>query len=232
MSKTGLKASDQKKKALYKPILESPYSKPAWPEISSEDSRTLVDLLSSLLSPIGQFKQFSDKSKLIKPPDILEHCVFGFNETNATLEAQARQHYGLENRKKSENTGKNENIQFNCIIVCRSDIKNSLLLHHFPMLSLSSRAKLIQLPKGTSTKLSLITGYPHLTVLAIKSSLDSPLFHQIVGKVEKVHIPWLAEHPLLEHMVVRKLKTVAGEKRKASTKLKIVKEIKNRKRKK
>lgn len=199
MPKETLRSADATKRALYKPILETPYSRPSWPDISSQDANILVDLVSSLLTPIGRYKALVDKNSSAEKPDLLDQFVFGFNETHAALEAQARQFYGLE--EKQENP-------FVCLIVCRSDIKNPLLLQNFPMLSATSQTKLIQLPKGTSAKLSASSHIPRLTVLAVRKSLDSSLFHSTVEKINPIKLPWLSDHPVLQPMVIRKLKTV------------------------
>ncbi|KAF4625660.1 hypothetical protein G7Y89_g12500 [Cudoniella acicularis] len=99
---------DRKPKTIFQ--LDSPFTKVEWPEISMENQDTILELLCSLLSPIGQYRSNNvtpSKGKRSKkrkrqdaktgnnppkeinppPPDISQYVVVGLNSVTKVLES-------------------------------------------------------------------------------------------------------------------------------------------------
>lgn len=123
---------------------------PRRPVINQEDGTYIIELICSLLEPMGSFNQIqtanpksssNDNSQL--RPDIADFLAIGFNKTNEVLELQARKFYnsmgvtsdslvsGQEASSKSEKKTRNDVW---LIFVCKQDMKSPLLWSHFPTL--------------------------------------------------------------------------------------------------
>lgn len=173
-----MKTVKDKKRKVFKAILDSPYAKPQWPVIDTQGERIMVESLEALL----------------RDGVSAGRIVVGFNSVNEEAEACSA-------------TGHNDESV--AMFVCRSDIDTPLVTSHFPLLSVMSRIKLIQLQKGSADRLAkaLQASPRDCSVLLVKSNISggSALYQQI-DKVENVSIPWLERHVTK----IQSLQTTAG----------------------
>ncbi|KAL7275753.1 RNase P and RNase MRP subunit [Rhizina undulata] len=103
-----VKGQEKRRKLVFS--LDSPYSTVEWPPISRNDQETILELLCSLISPIGQHRTLLTPSKgkrsrkrkraaaevekiiegdLPSAPEIASYVTLGLNATTARLEALA-----------------------------------------------------------------------------------------------------------------------------------------------
>ncbi|TGO56258.1 hypothetical protein BCON_0080g00160 [Botryotinia convoluta] len=224
----------RKTKTIYE--LDTPFTSANWPQVSFKDQETIVELLCSLLSPIGAYrsnhitpskgkrskkrKRRDLKSENERPseipssPEISSYIVTGLNSIHRMLEESSKR--GFET-KESLNTGPETRLQsnevdsstqspphthFSAIFVARSN-QHPIFDSHLPqLLNTASKAystkpstRLVQLPKGSETRIAAALGLPRVSFLGILD--DAPnskalvdLIRDCVGEIE---IPWLNE---------------------------------------
>lgn len=196
------------RKQVFKPFLENPYTKNSWPLISAETSAQFIDVLLPLLQPIGTYNGLCKKkvSPLPDKPLISSSVRIGFNAVNQAVEQQTQNKPGFD--------------PVLVVFVCRSDIPNSMLTGHFPLLcAASSKAsgkpvKLVQLSRGSRAKLSeaLNADASYIAITASLASAMAAYYHTLVGvlnTVPPVSIQWLDENPVFERSNIKRLKTSA-----------------------
>ncbi|KAK9368699.1 hypothetical protein V1509DRAFT_658399 [Lipomyces kononenkoae] len=208
--------TEQKRRTVYRPVLDNPHTKVLWPAVSADDGKLFVDLLCSVLQPVGTYidqknkvRRHKNKSsgtpveaeQLQKPirPEVLNYLTFGINPTTIALEAQASSVYAqsayvspiiLTTAPLSK---KNRKGPVTAVFIARSDITPAILLSHFPLLctSSSSPVKLVQLPKGSMGLLAQATGIPGLGIVGIRQGCPgaSMLFNGL-ERIDEVVVPW------------------------------------------
>lgn len=203
-----LKAEEEKRRTVFKPLLDNPYTKATWPEVG--DGETLTKLLIKLLSPVGTHAEYIKKKvdPLPEAPEIATHVTIGFNCTMEAIERQAHEVY------KQTFEAKTDNIV--AVLVCRSDFESSLAVSHFPLScyaasTADTKVKLVQLPKGSMPALSKATGYQNLGVIGLRR--DTPgakTIFEVIDKIENVDIPWMNDvAKSLQRPVIKNMKTTA-----------------------
>ncbi|EMG49196.1 hypothetical protein G210_0103, partial [Candida maltosa Xu316] len=173
---SSIKAQEAKKKQIFKPILDNPYTQSnIWPFIEPQLGLDIVDLLEVTL------KTGKDTSDI----------VHGFNSTVGRLEKQAAHNRGMH---------KNKSIaQIKYLFVCKFDMSPPILTSIFPVLSFTSsknaedRVKLVQLPRGSMERLSKALGVEHCGVIGLTGEINQakPLYGMINANVRDVEVPWL-----------------------------------------
>lgn len=180
-----LKDLEQKRREVFKPILDNPYTKGTeWPSVSPQISKSILDYLLQLLSSYGEHRRVSSSKTGQKlPPHALEEKVtIGFNSTVKALENQAapnrekllqssrrKTSKGDEKREKETKNAKGSsklteksNPYVKYVFVAKSDVTSPLLTSCFPLLtfsaskSLNNRVKLVELPRGALEKLGKV----------------------------------------------------------------------------
>ncbi|KAK9241306.1 hypothetical protein V1525DRAFT_368399 [Lipomyces kononenkoae] len=208
--------TEQKRRTVYRPVLDNPLTKVLWPPVSADDGKLFVDLLCSILQPVSTYIDQKTKIKwhkkksscasvegeqVQKPlrPEVLNYLTFGINPTTIALEAQTSSVYAQSSyvtpalpttapssRRKRKNP-------ITAVFIARSDITPAILLSHFPLLctSSSSPVKLVQLPKGSMGLLAQSTGIPGLGIVGIRQDCPgaSMLFNGL-ERIDEVVIPW------------------------------------------
>ncbi|KAK9458199.1 hypothetical protein V1511DRAFT_492004 [Dipodascopsis uninucleata] len=207
--------ADRKRKIVFRPVLDNPYTRVLWPEVSQEDSKLFMDLLKGILEPIGAYFDYlksdsestgkgkkrkrpaknatSDKSTNMKypKPAILARLTLGLTNTTKLLEQQSAKWKSQGNEPKEEHS---PSRKIDIVFICRADTNPALLVSHFPLLCTSSNppVKLVQLPKGSMAQLAKWTGIEELAVIGLRSgSKATEVLDQMVNeKVREVVLPW------------------------------------------
>lgn len=181
-----LKDLEQKRREVYKPILDNPYTKGTeWPSVSPQISISILDYLLQLLSSYGEHRRVSNSKTGQKlPPHALEGKItIGFNSTVKALENQAAPNreklLQSESKRKTSKGDKTKdqktknpissskslgdlNTYVKYVFVAKSDVTSPLLTSCFPLLtfsaskSLKNRVKLVELPRGALQKLGKV----------------------------------------------------------------------------
>ncbi|KAF7857215.1 hypothetical protein EAF04_009456 [Stromatinia cepivora] len=234
---------NKKTKTIYQ--LDTPFTTIQWPQISSKDQETIVELLCSILSPIGSYRSnhiIPSKGKRSKkrkrrdlkagnekssetppPPEISSYIVIGLNSIHRMLEGSSKK--GLDTKANPDNPepeirpqtngvlGPNPQnsppTHFSAIFVARSN-QPPILNSHLPqIIATASKAhptkpstRLLQLPKGSETRIAAVLGLPRVSFLGILD--DAPnskaLPDLIRDCVEEIQIPWLDEAKKAEYL--------------------------------
>ncbi|KAJ8068103.1 hypothetical protein OCU04_003675 [Sclerotinia nivalis] len=231
---------NKKTKTIYQ--LDTPFTTVQWPQISSKDQETIVELLCSILSPIGSYRSnhiITSKGKRSKkrkrrdskagnekssetppPPEISSYIVTGLNSIHRMLEESSKN--GLDTKAnpdnpKAETRPRTKDVfsfdcHFSAIFVARSN-QPPILNSHLPqIIDTASKAhpikpstRLVQLPKGSETRIAAVLGLPRVSFLGILD--DAPnskaLLDLIRDCVEEMQIPWLDEAKKAEYLVTK-----------------------------
>ncbi|RCK58210.1 Ribonucleases P/MRP protein subunit POP3 [Candida viswanathii] len=163
---SSIKAHEAKKRLVFRPILENPYTQSnVWLFIQPELGSDIVALLESLLKNPS--------------PEVYR----GFNQTVEALEIQAAY-----NRGKL----KDSVPQIKYVFVCKFDISPPILTSMFPVLSVTASksaddmVKLVQLPRGSIEKLG-----DGIIGLTLNLKRAKSLYDLVDEKVKDVDVPWL-----------------------------------------
>lgn len=202
-----LKATESKRRQVFKPILENPYTvSKKWPFIEQSTARTILELLESVLSPVGNHNEAlknarseSERNQIkTNAPKILHEVTIGFNSTTNALEnqAQMRRHILTKKPKQNSKNSNRKNIRF--VFVAKADMGSSVLSSSFPVLSYTASdskndlVKLIALPKGSVTTLSRTLKCDDCSVLGLTPNIeDAKPLYDILDKIEDLELPWL-----------------------------------------
>lgn len=211
-SKGSLKEAAQKRRQVFKPILDNPYTQSnLWPEVRPQDATNIEQLLCLHLSPLGRFNEAlkESKSKLVDKdrgllpdqPSIASEMTIGFNSTVKALEEQASVHRmklkNIKKHKESDNTIKKAYIKY--VFVAKSDIRPPLLIQSFPTLAFTAsksaedRVKLVELPKGAMNRLSDSLKIPNTSIIGMTENVKEAgsLYNMIESNITDVKVPWL-----------------------------------------
>ncbi|EGW33663.1 uncharacterized protein SPAPADRAFT_59032 [Spathaspora passalidarum NRRL Y-27907] len=193
---SSLKELEKKKKQVFKPILDNPYTQSStWPFVEPEIAASILDFLEVLLSPTGKYKASDVKVKQqVTEPEIVKHIYHGFNATVQALEDQAGINRGI--RKQKETTAQ---PQITHLFICKYDITPTLLTSMFPVLSYTasksseSRVKLVQLPRGSMERISKALGVDNTGIVGFKEGCPGAeaLFELVNSNIKDVEVPWL-----------------------------------------
>lgn len=167
------------------------------PMLSQEDGAYILDMICSLLDPIGSYNQLQssaarkDKTTLSEhAPDILPYLTIGFNKTTKALEDQARKFYESTGASSALATDTG-NVGFNdsnpttgdldevwAVLVCKPDMKSPLLWSHFPSLcaaaSLANEKPLGQ-PSSENCEIPLIDKNKTVRLIQLPSGASSQI---------------------------------------------------------
>ena len=250
-----LKEIEKKRRQVFKPILDNPYTQTnVWPFVEPEVAESVMGMLSVILSNLGRYNgllaeaRVTKNVKFVKPesPEILRSITVGFNSTVRALEEQAQRNWGGIVKKESgngigskggSNSGKTSNsgssgnsgtsgnsrssgnsstgnsgtgnsitnnytspyIKF--IFVTKYDITPTILTNPLPVLcytaskSLKDPVKLIQLPRGSMTRLSSILNIEHTGIIGLAEDIRQALaLYELVEKnISNISVPWLED---------------------------------------
>lgn len=207
-----LKDTEKRRRQVFKPILDNPYTQTKlWPFISPELSNTILEHLSQILSNLGYYNGLlaeaknnsSSKIKTTDIPEIRKEITIGFNSTIKALETQASRHRSrLVNRSKShkKQCTSDSAPYIKYVFVAKYDITPSLLTNPFPVLAYTSstsandKVKLIQLPRGSMSRLSSILKIENTSILGLSDNIEQAqaLYNIIESEVKDVEVPWLS----------------------------------------
>lgn len=105
-----LKEIEKKRRQVFKPILDNPYTQTnVWPFVEPEVAESVMGMLSVILSNLGRYNgllaeaRATKNVKFVKPesPEILRSITVGFNSTVRALEEQAQRNWGGIVKKES-----------------------------------------------------------------------------------------------------------------------------------
>ncbi|KAK0385829.1 hypothetical protein NLU13_7006 [Sarocladium strictum] len=198
--------------------LDTPFTTVSWPEISSRDQDTMLELLCSLLSPIGHHRQeYIQKSKgkkarrkvkkeaeritediLVPPePPIMSHVDIGFNTITKSLQNQSQPRISSEFDTKLQR-------RYSVVFVTRGDQSQAFNCHFPQMVGAATRSlpdmdktRLVGFSRACSERLSLALGIPRVSSVALVA--DAPgataLEEMVRCTVPGIVVPWLAAPP-------------------------------------
>lgn len=206
-----LKDNEKRRRQVFKPVLDNPYTQTKlWSYVAPDLSNTILEHLNLILSNLGNYNKLiieakeTNNDKQIPPvPEIRNKITIGFNSTVKALEIQASKNKAIivlktNPRKKYKSSDDHPYIKY--VFVTRYDIVPNLLTNPFPVLSYTSsksahdRVKLIQLPKGSMSRLSSILNIDNTGILGLSSDIleAEALFNIIESEVKDIDVPWLS----------------------------------------
>lgn len=180
LASSSLKALTNKRRQVYKPVLDTPYQETTWPVIDQSKSEEILEELIVVLKYVSEQtglkekklppydtvnkddgnnknvdKQLADQLSLVPQRGILDHCTIGFNSTTGALEKQAQEIRKL--KKINKLSDKEIDSVFNVayVFVCQNDIKPRLLTEHFPALCYTASVQPRSANKGNKNGLSV-----------------------------------------------------------------------------
>ncbi|KAM0454929.1 hypothetical protein ACHAPV_008070 [Trichoderma viride] len=220
--------------------LDTPFSTSSWPEVSIDDQDSILELLCSLLSPIGQHRKSharpskgkraakrdkklatkldgpANTPKLPTPRSLeLSACVdIGFNSIAQNLGSPS----------KPSEVAKPSPKDYSMVFVARGS-QSPAFNHHFPqMIAAASRnlpekekIRLVGFSKPCSERIGNTLGIPRVSSIAI--SRHAPGAEALLAVVENlvapVDSPWLSEVPNTEYKTtqIASVETTIGTKR-------------------
>ncbi|GEQ72971.1 hypothetical protein JCM33374_g6659 [Metschnikowia sp. JCM 33374] len=248
-----LKDLEQRKREVFKPLLENPFSKGAeWPPVERSTAETIMECLTQVLSGYGSYLEMkkSDKRKAMQEHELAGKITIGFNSTVKKLEEQAKPNrarlLGKASTIKKPKTEKTGEKYVKYVFVAKSDISTTLLTSCFPLLTFAAsasahdRVKLVELPRGASNRLSDVLRTENVSILSFEAGWKGGklLFDVVNSSVGDVAVPWLeglfddspASAPRYEKPNIKFVKTTVPIGKVAKTKQKpVLKKKKNRK---
>lgn len=207
-SGNSLKEREKRRKQVFKPVLDNPYTQVNWPFVNPNTAADIRELLVNGLTPAGVYskicKQAGDDANIKVPekPEVLNQITVGFNATTSALESLAKHH--------------KNSFPMGYIFVCKYDIPAKILVQHFPVLTYtaskgSNRSiKLVQLPKGSADILSKALNVTDTTILGV--SINSDIFQTnsvLFNEIPDVIIPYLEGVDIYKKPVINYLSTSA-----------------------
>lgn len=205
-SGNSLKEREKRRRQVFKPVLDNPYTQVNWPFIKPSTNEDILNLLLSALRPIGVYNEVMKRSESDKKvqtpemPDILQKVTIGFNSTTAALEGLAK--------------NKPQTLPIEYVFICKYDIPAKILVQHFPVLTYTASKganrtiKLVQLSKGSAQAISDALKIPDTTILGL--SKDSPLSNtSFFNEIPDVEVPYLEHLSTFNKPVINFLSTSA-----------------------
>ncbi|KAI1417596.1 hypothetical protein F5Y13DRAFT_151373 [Hypoxylon sp. FL1857] len=215
-----------KKKIIYQ--LDTPYSAISWPSVTLEDQETILDLLCTLLGPLGQYRseyvQLSkgkrDKkrkrkapttsSKDISPPpapELKSYVDVGLTAVTRHLQEIASKAHSVKSNPGDKPPGQEGSIpSYSAIFVARSGYPNALNGHLPQMVAVSSEShqtpiRLVGLSKSHEDRLSESLGIPRVSCIGLREHAPNSkaLVEFVRQHVPEVEVQWLKEARQAEH---------------------------------
>lgn len=161
-----LKNKEIKRKQVFKPVLENPFTQASWPFIEPELGSSITDALQVVLTRAKQHGKTT--------------LMMGFNPVNEALEAQAK--------------GNDKNIRY--VFVTKSDLPSIVTQHFPMLICTASKGvdksiKLIQLTRGSNARLTEILGEDASVLALTEDSSLATEFYGIFDKAEDVGIEFI-----------------------------------------
>ncbi|KAI1074725.1 hypothetical protein F5B20DRAFT_562778 [Whalleya microplaca] len=212
----------EKKKIMYQ--LDTPYSAVSWPQITFEDQDTILELLCTLLTPLGRYRvehiqpsrgKRDKKRKRRTPglpasdlslppiPELNSYIDVGLPAVTRCLQEMASMS-GDPDSTMEDNPSSSKSSSTRCysaIYVARSGQPNTLNGHLPQMVTVASKAdpkrtpiRLVGLSKDCEERLSASLGIPRVSCIGIRE--DAPNSKALVDFTRK-HVP-VIEVPWLE----------------------------------
>lgn len=199
---------EQKKREVFKPLLENPFSKGAeWPTVERPVAETIMECLTQVLSKYGSYLEMKklNKNKEIPVPEVASKITIGFNSTVKKLEEQAKPNRArlLGKNTAPKKTSKCDLIEpgyVKYVFVARNDISTPLLTSCFPLLTFSAsrsgldRVKLVELPRGATHKLLNVLRTENVSIISLEENWTEGklLFDVVNSSIRDTEVPWLA----------------------------------------
>lgn len=172
-SGNSLKEREKKRKQVFKPVLDNGLTQANWPFIEPELSNSIIEALEIILK--------SSKGDI----ETQKGITIGFNDTTRGLEELAM-----------DSKGNSNPIKY--VFVCKNDISNTMITQHFPVLTFTASKKsgipikLIQLPKGSSIRVSQAVEKENTTIIGLSADFKGheglfSLFEQVAD----ISVPFL-----------------------------------------
>ncbi|KAI1168634.1 hypothetical protein F5B18DRAFT_595905 [Nemania serpens] len=190
---------DKKKKLSFH--LDTPYSAVAWPQVLPEDQDTILELLCSLLSPLGHYrsqhvhaskgnrakkrkrKEQSDSETAppIPPvPELQSYVDIGLSCVSRCLQKTAPESLETSSvRESQELEGIPTGRFYSAIFVARSGQSNALSSHLPQMVAVANQShpsrpptRLVELPRACEGKLCESLGIPRVSCIGL--CVDAP----------------------------------------------------------
>lgn len=206
-----LKEVEKRRKQVFKPLLENPFTQAQFPRIEPSIQDQLLDYLLHLLEDIAKYENLIKSKPSFTPerPEILNNITLGFNSTVQRLEKQAHTRIA-----QSPPSSSSSSSPLSYIFVCKADIQPQLLTSQFPVLCYTAsthqkKVKLIQLPKGSIDRIEKVLGKKTGIIGLTRSSTYPDSFTKLIeNHVKDVEVPWL-ENVRFVKPKVKMLKTSA-----------------------
>ncbi|KAI8626852.1 hypothetical protein F5Y19DRAFT_191543 [Xylariaceae sp. FL1651] len=204
---------DKKRKLVFQ--LDTPYSAVSWPQILPDDQVTILELLCSLLSPLGRYRSHhvhpskgsrakkrkrnerpnQETAQPIPPtPELQSYVDVGLSSVSRSLQntTSEGQNIGL----LQDGQGPEERSAsrlYSAIFVARSGQPNALSSHLPQMIAVASQShpsqppiRLVVLPKACEDRLSESLGIPRISCIGL--CMNAPNSKALVDFVQD-HVP-------------------------------------------
>lgn len=197
-----LKEVEKKRKQVFKPLLENPFTQAQFPRIEPIIQEQLLEFLLHILLDVKKYNTLVDSKPSFKvdKPEILSNVTLGFNSTVQALENQAQD--------------KKQSPKLSFIVVCKADIQPQLLISQLPVLCYTAskhdhKIKLIQLPKGSIGRIEEVLG-KKTGIIGLQKfeNLPDGFIKLIEEEVKNIEVPWL-ENINFVSPKIKMLKTTA-----------------------
>ncbi|KAI0015937.1 hypothetical protein F4780DRAFT_783717 [Xylariomycetidae sp. FL0641] len=213
---------DKKKKLVFQ--LDTPYASVSWPGVDSDSQQTILELLCSLLAPIGKYRlayvkpsqgkrakkrkrreaSESDKMPLPPTPELLAHIDVGLPAVTRRLQDAISRR---SNSSTSKTTQPLDNL-YSVIVIARSGQPNAFNDHLPQMVAMASKShpshapiRLVGLSKACEDRLSEALGIPRASCIAIYK--DAPNSKALVDYARQhvpiLEMPWFEEASQAEY---------------------------------
>lgn len=193
-----IKDLEQRKKEVLKPILDNPFTQGfEWPTVDRSTSARVLEWLTQLLPQHGHFLKMKKSNAGNSDDNGISKITIGFNSTVKKLEEQAAP---MRDRIMKRTSTKSPSLSYvKYVFVARNDIGNPHLTSCFPLLtftasrSLENRVKLVELPRGSMSKLLSVLQIDNVGILSFEEDWASgkPLFDFVCENVKDTPVPWL-----------------------------------------
>ncbi|KAI0165881.1 hypothetical protein GGR57DRAFT_139986 [Xylariaceae sp. FL1272] len=207
--------------------LDTPYSAVSWPQISQQDQDTILELLCSLLSPIGHHRaQHIPPSKGIRAkkrkrkeaakgegespippvPELQRYVDVGLSSITRSLQKASS-----ETANPQEAASPKDNPpspSYSLIFVARSGQPNALSNHLPQMVAVASKkdptqqpTRLVGFSKACEDRLVASLGLPRVSCVGLRVNAPNsqPLIEFARQQVPMIQVPWLEEAKRAEH---------------------------------
>lgn len=189
-----LKQVENKKKTIFKPILNNNFTEVNFPMIDSQAQQEIKQFLIHLIEPPSAPTSSLNSDGKDTP------FVLGFNSVVKVLEKQA---------DPSSNDKTHQPLDY--VFVCKPDIQPQLIIQHFPtlcfMASKQHPVKLVQLPRGTAPELEAKLN-SKTTIIGLRKNSSMPSqFLALLDSVAPVDVPWLSSNIQFEKPNIKFIET-------------------------